>query len=84
MGPPQPQMIDHSFTLQAVMELQKSVAELAAKTDRLIKDVGEQGTKISGIQSTIGFVRGAAWVIGLLVAAAWAAGLYVVPKLLGK
>ena len=67
---PQTVMLDHSFTLQAVMELQKSVAELATKTDRLIKDVDGQGTKIDGIGHQISFVKGAIWVIGGLVAIA--------------
>jgi hypothetical protein len=49
-------MLDHSFTLQAVMELQKSVAELGTKTDRLIKDVEGQGTKIDAVRHQ-NFVR---------------------------
>jgi len=60
-------MLDHSFTLQAVMELQKSVAGLAAKVDRLIKDVEDQGTKIDGIRHQISFVKGAFWVFGGLI-----------------
>jgi hypothetical protein len=63
-------MLDHSFTLQAIMELQKSVVELATKTDRLIKDVEGQGTKIDGIRHQISFVKGAVWVIGGLIALA--------------
>jgi hypothetical protein len=65
---PQSAMVDHSFTLQAVMELQKSVAELATKTDRLIKDVEGQGTKIDAVRHQISFVKGAVWVIGGILA----------------
>jgi hypothetical protein len=64
---PPPQMLDHSFTLQAVMELQKSVVELATKTDRLIKDVEGQGTKIDDVRHQITFVKGALWVFGGLL-----------------
>lgn len=61
-------MLDHSFTLQAVMELQKSVAELAAKADRLISDVSKQSEKIEGVRDQISFVKGAMWVIGIVMA----------------
>lgn len=60
-------MLDHSFTLQAVMELQKSVAELGAKTDRLISDVEGHGKKIDEVRHQISFVKGALWIIGALV-----------------
>ena len=65
--PPRPQMIDHSFTLQAIMELQKSVSQLATKTDRLISDVESHGTKIDDVRGKIRFVQGALWVIGVTV-----------------
>ncbi|HZF30400.1 MAG TPA: hypothetical protein VE907_14885 [Gammaproteobacteria bacterium] len=60
-------MLDHSFTLQAVMELHRSVAELATKTDRLIQDVETQGTKLDGISHQVSFVKGALWVFGGLI-----------------
>jgi hypothetical protein len=67
---PQTQMLDHSFTLQAIMELQKSVAELATKTDRLIRDVDGHGNKIDGVRHQISFVKGALWVLGGLIVVA--------------
>lgn len=60
-------MLDHSFTLQAVLDLKTSVATLTTKVDRLIKDVSKQGDKIDAVQHHISFVRGAMWVIGTLV-----------------
>ena len=60
-------MLDHSFTLQAIMGLERSVADLAAKTDRLIKDVASQNTKLNEVYDKITFVRGALWVIGALM-----------------
>jgi len=71
-------MMDHSFTLQAVMELTGSVAALSAKVDRLITDVAKLSEKIDTVRSQISFVRGAVWVIGGLMAIAIAgAALYV-------
>jgi hypothetical protein len=75
---PQTPMLDHSFTLQAVMELQKSVAQLVTKTDRLISDVSDQGTKIDGIRNQISFVKGALWVIGgLLIVVSSGVAIYL-------
>ena len=68
--PAPPAMLDHSFTLQAIMELQKLVAEIGAKTDRLIKDVEGYGNKIDAVRQQISFVKGALWVIGSLVVVA--------------
>ena len=65
--PPQTPMMDHSFTLQAIMDLKGTVSTLVAKTDRLIDDVSKQGNKIDTVQHQISFVRGAVWVIGALV-----------------
>jgi hypothetical protein len=67
---PRSPMLDHSFTLQAVMELQRTVAQLAIKTDRLIADVDKQGDRIDGVRHQISFVKGALWVIGGLIAIA--------------
>jgi hypothetical protein len=67
---PQTPMVDYSFTLQAVMELQKTVAGLATKTDRLIDDVDKQSVKIDGVRHQITFVKGAVWVFGGLFALA--------------
>jgi hypothetical protein len=71
-------MLDHSFTLQAIMELQKLVAEIGAKTDRLIKDVEVYGDKIDAVRQQISFVKGALWVIsGLVVVALSAVAIYL-------
>jgi hypothetical protein len=71
-------MLDHSFTLQAIMELQKSVSELATKTERLIKDVEGQGSKVEDVRHQISFVKGALWVVGTLIVFAMAAiGVYL-------
>jgi phage-related minor tail protein len=76
--PPQTPMMDHSFTLQAIMDLKGAVSSLVAKVDRLIQDVGKQDSKIDTVRHQISFVRGAIWVIGgLLAVALAAAAIYV-------
>jgi len=60
-------MLDHSFTLQAIMDLTKSVGELTARTDRLIGDVKSQSEKLDEVRHKITFVKGAIWVIGGLL-----------------
>lgn len=63
--PPSSQIHDHSFVLQAIMELHKSVGELSAKTDRLIRDVETQGKDIDRIRMQL---RGVAGAIGIIIA----------------
>jgi len=71
-------MLDHSFTLQAVLDLKAAVSSLGTKVDRLIEDVGKHGDKIDTIRNQISFVKGATWVIGgLLAILIAAAAIYV-------
>lgn len=65
--PPQTPMMDHSFTLQAIMDLKGSVSSLATSVERLIADVKTQGEKMDIVRHQISFVRGIMWVIGALV-----------------
>lgn len=58
-------MLDYSFTLQSVMEVQKAVGALTTKVDRLIDDVDKQSNSVDDIRHKISFVRGAVWVIGI-------------------
>lgn len=66
--PPASPMMDHSFTLQAIMDLKGTVASLGTKIDRLIDDVGKHADKIDIVRHQISFVKGAMWVIGGLLA----------------
>lgn len=68
--PPRFSQPGHDFTLQAVIEMQKSIGELSAKTDRLISDVKSHGDKIDGIRLTLAWVAGGAAVVGVIVGAA--------------
>jgi hypothetical protein len=48
--PPRPYpMTDYSFTLQAIMELQKGVGQLTARIDELVKKADGQGDKLNSI-----------------------------------
>jgi len=64
----------HDFTLQAVMEMQKGVGELTAKTERLIADVKGQSDKVGELRDTLIWLKGAVAVIGLI-------GLVIAPLL---
>lgn len=77
---PAPLMDMNSILLQSIMETQKAVAEVGAKTDRLIADVGKQSEKIEGIRGQISFFKGATWIIGGILAAALALGVAVYNK----
>jgi hypothetical protein len=80
--PPSTPMLDHSFTLQAIMDLKARFGSIEAKTDRLIADVKEQGTKLTDIGHQISWVKGATWVIGgLIIFAGIALGWYLSGKL---
>ena len=50
---PPPAMLDYSFTLQAIMELHKLVAEVGTKTDRLIADTSDGTRRIGSIEQSI-------------------------------
>lgn len=76
-----------SILLQSMMEVQKAVAELGTKTERLVSDVSKQNEKIDNIKDQINFVRGASWVIlgllGLIFAGALAFGVAIFNKAAG-
>lgn len=65
--PPHTQMMEQSFTLQAIIELKVSVASLEAKVDRLIGEVAKHGEKLDLVRHQISFVRGFLWAISVLV-----------------
>lgn len=67
--PPKFAQPGHDFTLQAVIEMQKSIGELCAKTDRLIADVKSHGEKIDKIRMTLAWVAGGAAVTAVIVSA---------------
>ena len=60
----------HDFTLQAVIEMQRSIGELCAKVDRLIADVDKQGGKIDTIRMRMAWIAGGAAFLGFILALA--------------
>jgi hypothetical protein len=58
----------HDFTLQAIIEMQRSLGDLSAKVDRLITDVKGQGEKIDGVRIKFAWFTGAAAVLSFLFA----------------
>jgi hypothetical protein len=73
----------HDFTLQAVMEIQRTLGEMSSKLDRVVTDVKSHGEKLDTIRSQISFVRGVLWVLGALLAIA-IAGITAYLRLLPK
>ena len=56
-------------TLQAVIEMQKSLGMLTAKVDRLVDDVSSQGDKIDGLRTKLVWMTGAGAAVGALIGA---------------
>lgn len=54
--------------VQAVVEMQRSIGELCAKTDRLIADVKSQGDKIDSVRQQISWLTGAAVAVAGVIA----------------
>ncbi len=50
------------------MEMQKSIGELAAKTDRLITDVKSQGEKVDALRMRFALIAGGTAVVGFILA----------------
>lgn len=57
----------HDITLQAVIEMQRTLGEVSAKVDRLISDVDSQGKKIDKVRMRMAWLAGGAATVGFLV-----------------
>ena len=78
--PPGLQATDHSWVLQTVMELQKSVGELTQAVATLTEQVRDQGAKLDAVRQEVTeartFMKTAAWLLsGIKTAAKTAAWL---------
>lgn len=67
---------DHSFTLQAVMEMQKSIGTLEASVNNLATQIGSQNQSMNDLKTKIGTIEKnmyAAWIIlaVAIVAGGW-------------
>lgn len=58
----------HDFTLQAVIEMQRSLGDLSAKVDRLINDTKSHGEKIDSVRMKFAWVAGGTAAVGFVIA----------------
>lgn len=63
---------DHSFTLQAIMDLHKSVGELGSKMDAVKSSVDSTKSKVDDLLRWKNMILGGAVVLGVVIAVAWA------------
>ncbi|MCG8691154.1 MAG: hypothetical protein MI806_08085 [Minwuiales bacterium] len=64
---------DHSFTLQAIMEIQRAVGELKSSVDSLAEDQREQRKSLDKIRYFLGAATAAAAIVGAFI-------LYILDK----
>jgi hypothetical protein len=55
---PRPRSYEPSHVIQILVELQRQVAGLSEKTDRLDRDVDKVCTKVDGVQTTLARAQG--------------------------
>ena len=67
MPPPRHVHPGHDFTLQAVMEMQRTLGQFTAKIERLIEDVGRLSTKIGEVEKAVERVKTGAVVAGAIL-----------------
>lgn len=65
---------DHSFTLQAIMDLQKTMGELSVKLDTVKGSVDSVKAKVDDLTKLKHMIGGAAIAITAVVGIAWAVG----------
>lgn len=90
-GNPNPASMDHSWTLQAVMQMQKDLGVLGEKIDRMRDDFGdlksdgkETRDALSGVEKSIASAQGAMKVLSGLFALALVVIAAVLAWLLGS
>jgi len=81
MGPPRHfSGADHSFTLQAVMELQKSTGHLTEAVAGLRRSVDSQADRLQGIEDKLSGVTHKLYAAGVVLALLLAIGGFIVNK----
>lgn len=71
---------DHSFTLQAIMELQRSVGQLTGSVDSLRLSIDSQKEKINKLEEKLSGVTHKIYAAGVVLAILLAIGGFVVSK----
>jgi len=77
---PQPMPVDHSFTLQAIMELQKSTGELKECVKSLTKSLDRQESKLDEIGQTVNGINMKVYAAGVVLTIVVGIGAFVVNK----
>jgi hypothetical protein len=54
---PPPAQAGHDFTLQAIMEMQKTLGQFTAKIDRLVEDSGKLTTRLGEVEKAVDRVK---------------------------
>jgi hypothetical protein len=79
--PPQPsQMVDHSFTLQAIMELQKSNGQLTEAINSLRTAIAKQDGKIDKLDDNLSTIKQKVYAAGIVLAIFVTIGGFIVNK----
>lgn len=72
---------DHSFTLQTVMALQKSVGELTGEIRAMNASIGRVETKLDKLEDKVSAVTHKIYAAGVVLTIAMAAGAFFVNKI---
>jgi hypothetical protein len=75
---------NHSFSIQAIFELQRSFGKAEHAIEKLEEKIGEQGKTLKGIERTIWIATGAFIIISGTIGLALKMGLDMLTTLMGK
>jgi len=78
--PPSSPMIDHSFTLQAVMEMQRSIGQLTEAINQLGRSVGTLDNRTKSVEEEVSKVNTKLAIAAAILALLLVAGGYVIDK----
>jgi len=78
--PPNAPMLDHSFTLQAVMEVQKSIGQLTEATRSMRADMDKQSARLDKIDEKLSGITHKLYAASVVLAIALAAGAFLLNK----
>ena len=73
-------MMDHSFTLQAIMELQKSVGQLTEAVNTTRSSLDKQGEHLGKIEEKISGITHKLYAAGVVLAIGLAVGGFLLNK----
>lgn len=78
--PPPPHMVDHSFTLQAIMELQKSNGQLVEAITSLRGEISRQEAKIDKLDESLSTIKQKVYAAGIVLMIFVAIGGFIINK----